>query len=133
MDKKALIVILLTIVCWFIYAQGSGDMAQSVKRGQGVYVTSCQACHQDQGQGMDKIYPPLAESDFLAKNPKRAIDIVLNGMHGKIVVNGQKYNLVMPAQKHLSDQQIADVLNYVRNSWGNSGKQLIAAQVRVER
>jgi mono/diheme cytochrome c family protein len=130
--KKPLIVSLLTIFCWFIYAQ-TGDLSLSIKRGEEVYATTCKACHQDKGQGMENVYPPLAKSDFLAKDPKRAIDIVVNGLNGEIVVNGKKYNLDMPAQATLSDQQISDVLNYVRNSWGNKGKAITPTQVKAAR
>ena len=130
--KKPMIVSLLTICCWFIYAQ-TGDLALSIRRGQEVYTTTCKACHQDKGQGMENVYPPLAKSDFLAKDPKRAIGIVVNGLNGEIVVNGKKYNLDMPAQATLSDQQISDVLNYVRNSWGNKGKAITATQVKEAR
>jgi mono/diheme cytochrome c family protein len=133
MDKKVLIVSLLTIICWIIYAQNGGELVQSIQRGQEVYANTCKACHQDKGQGMEGVYPPLAKSDFLAKDPKRAIDIVLHGINGEILVNGKKYNLDMPAQSQLTDQQITDVLNFVRNSWGNKGKTITVAQVKASR
>lgn len=130
--KKPLIVSLLTIFCWFIYAQ-TGDLELSIKRGEEVYNATCKACHQDKGQGLENVYPPLAKSDYLVKDTKRAIHIVLHGLNGEIVVNGKKYNLDMPAQSHLTDQQISDVLNYVRNSWGNKGKAITPAQVKAAR
>lgn len=133
MDKKVLIISLLTIICWIIYAQNGGVLGQSIQRGQEVYAATCKACHQDKGQGMENVYPPLAKSDFLAKDPKRAIDIVMNGLNGEIFVNGKKYNLDMPAQSQLTDQQITDVLNFVRNSWGNRGKAITVAQVKATR
>jgi mono/diheme cytochrome c family protein len=133
MDKKVLILSLLTIICWIIYAQNGGELAQSIQRGQEVYTATCKACHQDKGQGMEGVYPPLAKSDFLAKDPKRAIDIVLHGINGEITVNGKKYNLDMPAQSQLTDQQITDVLNFVHNSWGNKGKIITVAQVKATR
>lgn len=87
----------------------------------------------ENGQGLAGVYPPLAKSDFLAKNTKRAIDIVMNGIDGEIIVNGKIYNLDMPAQKQLNDQQVADVLNFVRNSWGNKGKAISVTEVKVAR
>lgn len=87
----------------------------------------------EHGQGMPGVYPPLAKSDFLARDAKRAIDIVVNGLDGEITVNGKIYNLDMPAQKQLSDQQVADVLNFVRNNWGNKGRAITIAQVKAMR
>lgn len=87
----------------------------------------------ENGQGQPGVYPPLANSDFLAKDAKRAIGIVLNGLNGEITVNGKIYNLDMPAQNQLTDQQVTDVLNFVRNSWGNKGKAITAVQVKGAR
>ncbi|THU31548.1 cytochrome c [Niastella caeni] len=133
MVKKALIIIfLVTGTCWLVFSQ-SNSLLQSIKRGQEVFNATCKNCHMENGQGMPGIYPPLANSDFLAKDTKRTIDIVLNGINGEIIVNGKIYNLDMPAHKQLTDQQVADVLNFVRNSWGNKGKAITVAQVKTER
>ena len=95
------------------------DLAASVKRGKEVYSTTCQSCHMAAGEGIPGAFPPLAKSDFLMKDQKRAIGVVVHGLSGEVTVNGQKYNMAMPAQSHLTDQQIADVLNYVQNNFGN--------------
>jgi nitrite reductase (NO-forming) len=87
----------------------------------------------ENGLGKEGVYPPLAKSDFLAKDPKRAIGIVMNGLNGEITVNGKIYNLDMPAQTRLTDQQITDVLNFVRNTWGNKGKAITMKQVKAAR
>ena len=130
MVKKALIIIvLLTSTYWLVFSQ-SNSLEQSIKRGQEVFNATCKNCHQENGQGMPGAYPPLAKSDFLAQDTKRAIGIVVNGLDGEIFVNGKKYNLDMPAQKQLNDQQVTDVLNFVRNNWGNKGKAITVAQVR---
>lgn len=118
--------------CWLVFSQ-SNSLAQSVKRGEEVYKTICFACHMDNGQGQAGIYPPLAKSDFLLKDANRAIGIVLNGLDGEITVNGKIYNLDMPGQGRLTDQQVADVLNFVRNSWGNKAKAITAMQVKGKR
>jgi nitrite reductase (NO-forming) len=133
MVKKALIVtVLLTSTCWLVFSQ-SNSLAQSIKRGQEVFNITCKNCHKENGLGQEGVYPPLAKSDFLAKDAKRAIGIVMNGLNGEITVNGKKYNLDMPAQTQLNDQQIADVLNFVRNSWGNKGKVVTTKQVTTLR
>ena len=82
---------------------------------------TCFACHQAEGQGIPNAFPPLAKSDYLNADVDRAIGIVLHGKTGEITVNGQKYNSVMTKQM-LSSAEIANVLTYVYNSWGNSGK-----------
>lgn len=71
------------------------------------------------GKGMEKVYPPIAKSDFLKRPSKDLINNILNGQSGEIKVNGHVYNTLMPAQNYLTDEQIADVLNYINNSWGN--------------
>jgi len=129
MIKKALIVmVLLTGTCWLVFSQ-SNSLAQSIKRGQEVFNITCKNCHKENGLGQEGVYPPLAKSDFLTKNTKRAIGIVIKGLNGEITVNGKMYNLDMPPQTQLNDQQITDVLNFVRNSWGNKGKAITTAQV----
>jgi mono/diheme cytochrome c family protein len=105
-------------------------LAKSIKEGKTLYASYCSMCHQPEGQGIAGAFPPLAKSDYLMADTKRAISVVKNGLQGEITVNGQKYNNVMPAQA-LDDQQIAHVLNYVRNSWGNKGKIITAAEVKA--
>jgi nitrite reductase (NO-forming) len=73
----------------------------------------------EDGKGMPDVNPPLAKADYIKKPAKTLITIILKGQTGDVIVNGKKYNVIMPAQEYLSDEQIADVLNYVRNSWGN--------------
>jgi nitrite reductase (NO-forming) len=105
-------------------------LAKSIKEGKTLYASYCSMCHQPEGQGIAGAFPPLAKSDYLMADTKRAISIVKNGLQGEITVNKQKYNNVMPAQA-LDDQQVAHVLNYVRNSWGNKGKIVTAAEVKA--
>jgi len=105
-------------------------LAKSIKEGKTLYASYCSMCHQPEGQGIAGAFPPLAKSDYLMADTKRAIGIVKNGLQGEITVNGQKYNNVMPAQA-LDDQQVAHVLNYVRNSWGNKGKIITAAEAKA--
>ena len=133
MVKKALIVVILMMGSYWLVVAQSGALAQSIKRGQEVFNATCKNCHQENGLGTPGVYPPLAQSDFLAKDAKRAIGIVMNGLNGEITVNGKVYNLDMPAQTQLTDQQVTDVLNFVRNSWGNRGKGITIAQVKAGR
>jgi nitrite reductase (NO-forming) len=101
--------------------------------GEALYKTYCMGCHQAEGQGMPGSFPPLAKSDYLMADPPRAIEIVLNGLNGPIQVNGQNYNGTMPPMGHLKDEEIADILSYVLNSWGNAGSPVTAADVAAVR
>lgn len=95
------------------------NLKESIKRGKEVYILNCQNCHMEDGKGTPEINPPVAGADYLKKPAKILIGVILRGQSGDVVVNGIKYNTIMPAQEYLTDVQIADVLNYVRNSWGN--------------
>ena len=105
-----------------------------VEKGKQVYMGLCFACHQPDGKGLPNVFPPLAGSDFLHADHDRAIRIVLKGLSGPVVVNGATINSAMPPQEAvLTDAQIADVLTYVTNSWGNSGEPITAARVKAIR
>ena len=94
---------------------------EQMKFGKETYMQTCFACHQAEGQGIPNAFPPLAKSDYLNADVDRAIGVVVNGLTGEITVNGAKYNSVMTKQM-LSSDDIANVLTYVYNSWGNSKK-----------
>jgi nitrite reductase (NO-forming) / hydroxylamine reductase len=108
-------------------------LAERVDAGQKVFTTACSACHQQTGLGLAGAFPPLAKSDYLLKNPRRAVDVVLRGLQGEVIVNGVKYNSVMPAMPQLSDQEIADVITYALNSWGNKAGSINPTEVAVAR
>jgi len=105
---------------------------EQIKSGKAIFGTTCFACHQSEGQGVPHAFPPLAKSDFLNADPKRAIQIVMRGLSGEITVNGQKINSVMPSQ-NLSDDEIADVLTYVYSSWGNNKTVITPTMVKAQR
>lgn len=105
---------------------------ERIELGKNLYSRSCIACHQADGSGLANAFPPLAQSDYLNADENRAIGIVLRGMSGEITVNGQKYNSTMPAQV-LNDDEIASVLTFVYNSWGNKGVEITPDMVRAER
>lgn len=105
------------------------NVLAQVNRGRTVFNQVCFACHQPNGQGVPNLFPPLAGSDLIKASPEHAAHIVTHGLTGPVTVNGTTYNNIMPAQTQLSDEQIADVLTYVLNSWGNPGGHLTAARV----
>ena len=91
-----------------------------VAAGAQLYNLYCAACHLRDGQGDGARFPPLANTDWVTGNKGRLIDVVLNGMDGPIEVNGQPFNGVMPPNSFLSDKDIASVLTYIRQSFGNN-------------
>jgi nitrite reductase (NO-forming) len=105
-------------------ATGVLTVQDQVKAGQELFAGTCSVCHQANGAGLPGVFPPLAKSDYLAADPKRAIGILLHGLTGKLTVNGADYNSVMPPMDQLNDDAIANILTYVLNSWGNSGGQI---------
>lgn len=107
-------------------------LQESMKRGKEVYTLHCQSCHMENGQGTEGINPPVAKTAYL-KNVKKNIGIILNGQTGGITVNGKKYDAIMNPLNYLDDNQIADVLNYIRNSWENKYPIVTPAQVKTER
>jgi nitrite reductase (NO-forming) len=104
----------------------------AVEKGKRVFAQTCIACHQSEGQGMPGVFPPLAKSDYLMADKSRAIAGVLRGQTGEMVVNGQKFNSAMPALV-LNDEQVANVLTYVLNSWGNNGDMVTVEEVKKVR
>ncbi len=105
------------------------SMAEMMEQGKRVYASTCQGCHQPQGEGMSTVFPPLAKSDWLMGDTKRSIGAVVHGLSGPITVNGKSFNSQMPPLSYLKDEDVAAVLTYVRNSWGNKGDPVQAADV----
>jgi len=110
------------------------SLEDRIANGKKVYSNVCAACHQAEGQGLAGAFPPLAGSDVLAESGGMiAVNAALNGRSGPITVNGVEYNGVMPPLSYLSDQQVADAVTFVLNSWGNPGGEISVAQVSAAR
>lgn len=109
------------------------DLKASIERGKDVYTAQCMSCHMEQGEGIEGVYPPLAKSDYLMSDKKRSIDQVLHGLTGEIKVNGKTYDGVMTGFDALSDAEVSDVLNYIRNSFGNKGPAVTPEEVKTAR
>lgn len=108
------------------------DLKASMTRGQEVYTANCVSCHMEKGEGMEGVFPPLAKSNYLMADKKRSVVQILKGVRGPLKVNGVEYNGEMAAID-LSDQEISDVLNYVRNSFGNKGAAVTPEEVKAAR
>jgi len=117
-----------------INAASAGDTtSMGGSPGERTFLTVCAACHQRTGLGIPNVFPPLAGSDFLMADSTRAIRILLGGLNGPVDVNGQRFNGAMPPLANLSDEQIADVLTWVRSNLGNAGTAVTPAQVAAAR
>lgn len=126
--------VLLGIFSITLLSFKTGDpLAESIQRGKEVYTTYCVACHQPDGKGLENVFPPLAKSDYLMADKKRSIKQVLNGANDPLTVNGKKYTTPMIGLSSLTDQEVADVLNYVRNSWGNKAEKDIVKPEEVKK
>ncbi|RFS16826.1 cytochrome c [Emticicia sp. C21] len=89
--------------------------------GKEIFETNCANCHQKDGKGLQNLYPPIAGSDYL-KDKSAVILAIKNGLVGEIKVNGKTYNQPMPANSHLQNLDIAEVVTYIYNEWGNEQK-----------
>lgn len=102
-------------------------LVESMERGAEIYSDFCIRCHRRKGQGMGKSFPPLAGSDYLMNNRLESIRSVKFGQQGEIIVNGKTYNNVM-APMGLEDDEVADVMNYIMNSWGNIQDSIVTVE-----
>ena len=106
--------------------------APLLAQGQSVYKQYCLTCHMADGLGVDGMNPPLAKTDYVLGDKTRLTKVLLNGLQG-VEIDGEKYRGVMPAQESLTDAQIAAVLTYVRNAFGNKASAVTVAEVKAVR
>ncbi len=114
-------------------AAGEVSKEAQIAAGSSLFAGTCSTCHQGNGAGIPAVFPPLAGSDFLNADPERAISVVLNGLSGPVTVNGDDFNSVMPPMSNLNDDEVANILTYVYDSWDNAGHQVTAQQVAAVR
>lgn len=87
--------------------------------GKNLYETYCANCHQKDGTGLGKLIPPLNPSDYMTEDIKRTARIIRFGQSGEIVVNGEVYNQPMPGNPQLTNLEVARIMTYIYNIWGN--------------
>lgn len=131
-ESKAAKRLFLITILYFSITQVSfsqtADLKASMERGKLVYEAQCMSCHMAEGEGLAGVFPPLANTDYL-KDKNRLVKIVLLGARGPMKVNGVDYN-GEKAGFGLTDQEVSDVLNYIRNSWGNKGEPVRPTEVQ---
>lgn len=132
--KKSVIVCFAVIaVVLMSFNEVQPDLKASMQRGKKVYDMYCLACHQADGTGVPRMNPPLIKTTYVLGDKKRLIHIILKGFNESVEINGDYYDNPMPAQPQLTDQQIADVLTYVRNSFSNKASGINVLEVKAER
>ena len=132
---KFKIVLLAVTACLFavsVNAQTRRSGA-SVARGKIVYTSVCLSCHMAAGEGVPRLNPPLTNTTYVLGDKTALIKIVLNGFNEDVEINGQKFSNAMTPHSDLKDQQIADVLTYVRKSFGNKASSVTVADVKKAR
>ena len=133
--KKILLVVWLAAVATIFISfrqKQKFPLKASVIRGQEIYSAQCQSCHMENGEGIEDVYPPLAKSDYLMDDKERSIRQVIHGLSGEIKVNGRTYDGFMSGFD-LTNEEVSDVLNFIRNSWGNKGGAVTPEEVAAER
>ncbi|UAM96713.1 cytochrome c [Polaribacter litorisediminis] len=138
--KKVLLIFFLSYIIYSFtekeqkYQKINQDskLIESIKRGKEIYIDMCVTCHLPNGQGIPRVFPPLANSDYLLSKRAESIRAIKNGVKGKIVVNGVTYRQIMPPLG-LENDEVADVMNYITNAWGNKNLKMITVnEVEME-
>jgi len=118
---------ILIVACASKEKNQDETLKESIERGQIIYEDFCVVCHQTYGEGVENEFPPLAKSDYLSLNRKESLKAVKFGRTGEITVNGKTYNNAM-APLGLYDYEVADVMNYITNSWGNKNDKIFTVE-----
>ncbi|MDB5115208.1 MAG: cytochrome c [Mucilaginibacter sp.] len=138
--NKIVLILLFMFTCAGLKAQvkhkarpkaktGTANLSASIARGKDVYMQTCVSCHQVDGGGVQNMNPPLIKTTYVLGDKTKLITIVLNGFNESVEINGDSYTNTMPSHDFLKDGQIADVLTYVRNSFGNKAPAVTTAEV----
>jgi len=111
-------------------ASDQGQPQAKVHPGKSLYGQYCGSCHQTDGSGVPGMYPPLAETKYVNGDVEWLVESLVNGLEGPITVKGEEYNNLMPPMDYLSDKEIADILSYIRQSFGNDAEAVTEEQVK---
>jgi mono/diheme cytochrome c family protein len=109
------------------------SLAAAMANGKSIYLNHCLTCHQVDGGGVPNMNPPLIKTSYITGDNARLIKVVLNGFSENVDIDGESYSNVMPAHDFLKNREIADVLTYVRKSFGNKGSAITTVQVKAVR
>lgn len=129
---KIIVLIAGIMVTANLWAQTPAEKI-SIEKGKAVYEMYCLACHQADGSGVPDLNPPLIKTKWTQGDKKTIINVVLKGLDQEIEVDGETYANVMPSMAHLTDEEIADVLTFVRNNFGNKASSITVKDVKALR
>ena len=130
---KKIIIVTTVMVAGNFIALAQSSFKTAMANGKKLYEKNCLTCHQVNGGGVPRMNPPLINATFVKGDKKKLIQWVLRGSTEKVPIDGKYYSNNMPAQATLRDQDIADILTYIRNSFKNKGTAITAAEVKAER
>ena len=119
MSKTLLSIVLISVSLFSISFFSSSCQDDPFKQGAILYTNFCANCHMEDGTGLEGLIPPLAGADYVEKNPLDMVCIIRYGMSGPIEVNGKQYDQPMAGIPQLSEFEIANVINYINQAWGN--------------
>jgi len=127
-------IFLFTIIAIIISCQNQEtiDLQNYLSNGKDIYKTKCQNCHGENGEGLGKLAPPLTDSVFLKNNKTRLACIIKNGISERIMINGKEYQEKMPSFPELADIDVAQVMVYITNSFGNNQGFVPYSEVSVQ-
>lgn len=125
--KQFILTYIVGVFLISIVLRQDSELEASMERGSEIYADFCVTCHKGNGEGTAYTCPPLAKSDFLMSNREKSIRGIKYGQRGELLVNGVIYNNVMDPLG-LEDDEIADVMNFILNSWGNSSDDMVTEE-----
>lgn len=134
MQKRIIFLIPVSLITLIVFAawQQQPDKA-TMERGKKVYNAYCITCHQADGGGVPQLNPPLEKTAYVLGSKTKLIQVVLKGMNTHEEIDGETYSNTMAPFNYLTDQQIADVLTYIRNSFGNKATVVTPGDVKYVR
>ena len=130
---KKIFVSSLLIIGIGVILQSQTGVTSSKAKGKEIYKKYCLACHQADGGGVPRMNPPLIGTDYVNGNKQKVIGIVLTGLNTPLEINGETYENPMASHAFLKDEQIADLLTYIRSSFGNKSSAVTSAEVKAVR
>ncbi|MDR6565161.1 Cytochrome c, mono-and diheme variants [Chitinophaga ginsengisegetis] len=134
MKRIILTGVAFSAVLSFLSAQTKKPGANpAMARGKKVYEQYCLTCHQVDGSGVPHLNPPLIKTTFVLGDKPTLVQVILKGMQSSVPIDDEYYSNNMPPHNFLKDQEIADVLTYVRNNFGNKASAVTAAEVKAIR
>lgn len=127
--KRVIVSFFLLATFGFLFAQQSSSKS-SVDSGKKLYEQYCLTCHQADGGGVPKMNPPLINTSYVTGDKTKLVQWVLRGSTENVPIEGKYYSNNMPPQATLKDEEIADILTYIRNSFGNKASAITTAEVK---